>query len=87
LRTIPIVAATFAALSLTTIGRRAGGTWCVHLAVPPGGVSCSFYSLQQCQATVSGIGGFCTPNAFSYGSASSAYGSAREPRRRYRRNH
>jgi hypothetical protein len=30
---------------------------------------------------VSGIGGFCTPNAFA------AYGASREPRRRYRRNY
>ncbi len=81
MRTMPIVAVAFTALSLTTIGARAEGTWCAHLAVPPGAVSCSFYSLQQCQATVSGIGGFCTPNAFA------AYGTAREPRRRYRRNY
>jgi Protein of unknown function (DUF3551) len=83
MRTIPLVAITLAALSLSTIGAHAG-SWCAHLAVPPGAESCSFYSLQQCQATVSGIGGFCTPNAFSYGSASSAYGYARGPRRHYR---
>jgi hypothetical protein len=78
---ISIVAVTFSAISLTTIGTRPEGTWCAHLAVPPGAVSCSFYSLQRCQATVSGIGGFCTPNAFA------TYGRAREPRRRYRRNY
>ena len=39
--------------------------------MPPGGVSCSFYSLEQCRVTVSGIGGFCTPNAFA------AYGAAK----------
>jgi hypothetical protein len=81
MRTISIVAVTFSALSLTTIGASAEGAWCAHLAVPPGAVSCSFYSLEQCRVTVSGIGGFCTPNAFA------AYGAAREPRRRYRRNY
>jgi hypothetical protein len=80
MRTIAIVAVTLAALSLTTIGARAEGRWCAHLAVPPGGVSCSFYSLEQCRVTVSGIGGFCTPNAFA------AYGASREPRRRHRRD-
>jgi hypothetical protein len=80
MRAVPIVAITFVALSLSTIEARPEGTWCAHLAVPPGAVSCSFYSLAQCQATVSGIGGFCTPNAYS------AYGRAREPRRRYRRD-
>jgi Protein of unknown function (DUF3551) len=80
MRATRIVAMTFLALVSSSIGARAEGTWCAHLAVPPGGVSCSFYSLEQCRVTVSGIGGFCTPNAFA------AYGAAREPRRRYRRH-
>jgi hypothetical protein len=66
------------ALFLSTFGASAG-TWCAHLAVPPGSTSCSFYSMQQCQATVSGVGGFCAPNPFA------AY--AAEPRRHYRRHH
>jgi hypothetical protein len=85
MRTIPLVAITFAALSLSTIGARAEGTWCAHYGVPH--TNCGFYSFQQCMAAISGNGGFCQPNPFSaYGSAGSANGSASEPRRRYRRD-
>ena len=83
MRTIPLVAVTFAALSLSTIGARAG-TWCSHYS--RGSSNCGFYSFQQCQANVSGIGGFCQPNPFSVGSAGSAYGYAVQPRKRYRRD-
>jgi hypothetical protein len=79
MRTIPLVAITFAALSLSAVGARAEGTWCAHYS-GRGGTNCGFYSFEQCRATVSGIGGFCQPNPFS------AYGAAREPRRKsYRR--
>jgi hypothetical protein len=81
MRAIPIAAITLLALSSSAIEAGAAGTWCAHLAVPPGSVRCSFFSLEQCQATVWGIGGFCTPNAFA------AYRTAREPRRRYRRHY
>ena len=40
-----------------------------------GGTNCGFYSFEQCQATVSGIGGFCMRNPFSVGT---------QPRNRYR---
>ena len=44
--------------------------------------SCTFDSFQQCQATVSGIGGDCIQNpAMAYGRAP-AYGSAPQPRLR-----
>jgi hypothetical protein len=87
MRTIPLVAITFAALSLSTIGARADGTWCAQYGGMQGGKNCGFYSFEQCQAARSGNGGFCSPNSFAYGSAGSAYGYAREPRRRYRRNY
>ena len=29
-----------------------------------GGTNCGFFTLEQCRATVSGIGGFCVPNQF-----------------------
>jgi hypothetical protein len=67
------IAITFAALFLSTIGARAG-TWCSNYA--RGSSNCGFYSFQQCQANVSGIGGFCQRNPFA------AY--ATEPRRRVR---
>jgi Protein of unknown function (DUF3551) len=86
MRTIPLIAITFAALFLSIIGARADGTWCADYS-GIGATNCGFHSFEQCQATVSGIGGFCRRNPFSAnGSAGSAYGSAREPRRRYRRD-
>ncbi len=85
MRAIPLLAITFAALSLSTIGARADGTWCAHYGVPH--TNCGFYSFQQCMAAISGNGGFCLPNPCSaYGSAGSTYDSAREPRRRHRRD-
>jgi hypothetical protein len=80
MRRILPAAITFAALSLSTIGVRADGTWCAHYGTGLEGMNCGFYSFEQCRATVSGVGGFCQANT------SSAY-SAREPRRRYRRNY
>ena len=84
MRTTPLVTITFAALSLSTIGARADGTWCAQYGGKNGGTNCGFYSFEQCEAARSGNGGFCTRNPFAaYGSAGSAY----EPRRRHRRNY
>jgi Protein of unknown function (DUF3551) len=79
MRSIPLVAMTFATLFLSTVVARADGTWCAQYS-NHGATNCGFYSFEQCQATVSGIGGFCMRNPFS------GYGSGREPRRRYRRD-
>jgi hypothetical protein len=39
--------------------------WCaVYLLEDGGSTNCYFLTLPQCQATVSGIGGFCTHNNF-----------------------
>ena len=32
-----------------------------------GGMNCGFVTLEQCRATVSGMGGFCEPNQFYTG--------------------
>ena len=32
-----------------------------------GGTNCGFVTLEQCRATVHGMGGFCTPNPFYTG--------------------
>jgi hypothetical protein len=77
MRRILPVAITFAALSLSTTGVRADGTWCAHYGTGLEGMNCGFYSFEQCRATVSGVGGFCQANIFP----------AREQRRRYRRNY
>ena len=51
--------------------------WCAQYAGRSGATNCYFMTLQQCQATVSGIGGFCRPNPFYTGDG---------PRRRSRRH-
>lgn len=39
--------------------------WCANYSGRSGGASnCGFLTLEQCMATVSGIGGFCGPNQF-----------------------
>jgi hypothetical protein len=47
-----------------------------------GGTNCYFRTLAQCQATISGIGGFCRPNTFYTGE-----GDGPRPRKRYRHRH
>src|SRR5262245_1710647 len=39
--------------------------WCAVYSDDAGGASnCGFLTIEQCRATVSGIGGFCEPNQF-----------------------
>ena len=39
--------------------------WCADYSPGNGGGSnCGFLTIEQCRATVSGIGGFCVPNQF-----------------------
>ncbi len=39
--------------------------WCaVYGGHEGGGTNCGFITLEQCRATISGIGGFCEPNQF-----------------------
>ncbi len=39
--------------------------WCAVYSGSAGGASnCGFLTIEQCRATVSGIGGFCEPNQF-----------------------
>ena len=42
--------------------------WCAVYSGDAGGASnCGFVTIEQCRATVSGIGGFCEPNQFYTG--------------------
>ena len=45
--------------------------WCAQYSGGRGGGgrNCGFATLEQCRATVSGIGGFCEPNLFYTGRA------------------
>jgi len=36
--------------------------WCADMGKDIGATSCSFTTLEQCRATVSGVGGFCMQN-------------------------
>jgi len=38
--------------------------WCAIYGGEGGYQNCYFMTLEQCQAAVSGTGGFCTPNPF-----------------------
>jgi hypothetical protein len=45
-----------------------------------GGSNCGFLTLEQCRATVSGIGGFCEPNQFYNPRRSPSQGNLRKAR-------
>ena len=64
MRTIPLAFIAFAALSLSTTGARADGSWCANYGTGHSGINCSYSSQQQCLASVSGVYGFCTPNPY-----------------------
>jgi hypothetical protein len=57
--------------------------WCsVYGGAENGGSSnCYFMTLEQCRANVSGVGGFCSPNPFYTGPATSGDETLRRKRR------
>ena len=57
MRTVSIISAILATLSLSTVGAHAA-TWCAHYR--NGGTNCGFHSFEQCQAAISGNGGYCS---------------------------
>jgi hypothetical protein len=75
------------ALGVVTLGTaspaNAQGAWCAYYSGPAGGTNCGFYTLGQCRAAVSGIGGHCSPSPYAryYGGEPRPY---RKPRRHYR---
>jgi hypothetical protein len=58
MRTVTAISTILAILSFTVASANAG-TWCAHYG-RSGGTNCGFHSFEQCQAAVSGTGGFCT---------------------------
>lgn len=68
MRVIAIVTATAATLVATSAYAQKPYDpyrWCaVYSGRGGGATNCGFITLQQCRATVSGIGGFCQPNPF-----------------------
>lgn len=53
--------------------------WCAQYSGRGGGTNCYFMTIGQCQAAVSGVGGFCRPNPF--------YTGGDQPRRKARRSY
>jgi Protein of unknown function (DUF3551) len=72
-----VVFAVIFATLLSTVAAHADGSWCANYN-GGNGTNCGFHSFEQCQATVSGIGGFCSRNPFSAGNGI-------QTRNRYRR--
>jgi hypothetical protein len=80
MRKIAVFATMLAGFSLSTSGVEAA-PWCAQYSVHGGATNCGFYSFEQCQQTVRGIGGFCSLNPFeAYG-----YSQQRPVRRSWRR--
>ena len=77
MRAITVAVTLFATASLSAYGVQAA-PWCAHLNT--GLNTCSFYSFQQCMATLSGNGGFCSRNRFE-----TPYFTSGAVRRSYRR--
>jgi hypothetical protein len=81
--------ATFGVIGAATPAA-AQGAWCADYSGRAGGTNCGFYTLQQCQAAVSGVGGFCRPSPWAayraHPSPLGAYGEP-TPRRKVRRQY
>jgi hypothetical protein len=58
-----------AVVALGTLGAttsaRAQGAWCAEYSGMDGGTNCGFYTLQQCRAAISGVGGTCSPSPWA----------------------
>jgi hypothetical protein len=64
------VAAGFAASLFFVVGTATADPykWCaVYGGEDGGGTNCGFVTLEQCRATISGMGGFCQSNQFYTG--------------------
>lgn len=70
-----LLAATIIAAAVVILTPAAGTAdpykWCAVYSggMGGGGTNCGFVTIEQCRATVSGIGGFCDPNPFYTGPA------------------
>ena len=73
------ILATIASMSATPARAANEYPWCAQYSGEDGGGrNCGFSTLEQCRATVSGIGGFCEPNLFYPGAASDTSKSKRK---------
>jgi hypothetical protein len=59
------ILAAIASMSVTPVRVEIEYPWCAQYSGRGGGGrNCGFSTIEQCRATVSGIGGFCEPNLF-----------------------
>jgi hypothetical protein len=67
---------------LAVLTQTSNAQWCAEYSGLGGTESCGFSTFQQCQATVSGIGGFCRPSQYNNPGYASA-GRVNKKRRYY----
>ena len=83
---VPITLAALAALATVALVPvpvvAAEYPWCAQYSGEDsgGGRNCGFVSLEQCQITIRGMGGFCEPNGFYTG-------AVERPAKRARKRH
>ena len=80
-----VLLAALAVAALTALTRPAAAIeypWCAQYGgMDDGGRNCGFSTLEQCMATVSGIGGGCERNLFYTGPAGRPAKRTRKPRK------
>jgi Protein of unknown function (DUF3551) len=76
------ILAAIASISATPVGAEIEYPWCAQYSGGEmgGGRNCGFSTIEQCRATVSGIGGFCEPNPFYPGAGSNTSQRKRKKR-------
>ena len=62
MRTLLVAVGLLIATSMADTASAVDYPWCADLGKDLGATNCGFTTLEQCRATVSGIGGSCTPN-------------------------
>ncbi len=62
MRTLPLVLGLAATAALGSPAPAVEYPWCAEYSYDNGGTNCGFVSREQCQATVTGVGGLCVQN-------------------------
>jgi hypothetical protein len=66
-KTILPALALLAAISASDSAAADPYRWCAEYSGRSGSTNCYFMTLGQCQAAISGVGGYCRPNTFYTG--------------------
>ncbi len=86
MRTILLAAVVIGGASvMTTEANAQYYPWCATYSMKGGSESCSFVSFGQCRLSVSGIGGFCYQNPWSFAAAGPRVHERPYRRKRYYR--